>query len=161
MVKEIDWTVSAMSNMPSVLLHDILQLRSEIFVVEQKCIFMDVDGIDPIALHLCGHHQGRLLAYARCIPPDVESLEAVIGRIVVRLEIRGRGLGHALVSRAVQVVRENWGDVGIRIGAQIRLKKFYESHGFLDLQEPYDEDGIGHIKMLRHSQNTNEVDAKC
>lgn len=129
-------------------LYAALQLRSAVFVVEQNCLFQDMDGADAQAIHLLGSRDGQLLAYARCFAPGVKFAEASVGRIATRLESRGGGLGHKLVEKAIDVVLSRWGPQPIRIGAQARLKKFYLQHGFADTGISYVEDGIDHLEMV-------------
>jgi ElaA protein len=129
-------------------LHDVLQLRSEVFVLEQRCVFQDIDGSDAQAMHLMGHRDGQLLAYARCFPAAVKFVEASIGRVVTRRHARGSGLGHLLIERALSSVCTLWGVQSIRIGAQTHLEKYYCGHGFVDAGKPYIEDGIDHLEMV-------------
>jgi ElaA protein len=131
-------------------LYALLQLRSEVFVVEQRCLFLDLDGADSQAVHLLGWRDGRLDACARCFPPGVVFQEASIGRIATRMAARGAGMGHQLVREAIALVTTRWGHQPIRIGAQARLKHFYEGHGFVDMDKPYVEDGIDHLEMVRY-----------
>jgi ElaA protein len=130
-------------------LYAVLRLRTEVFVVEQGCLFQDMDGSDAGAVHLLGTQDGELVAYARCFAQGVKFAEASIGRVITRRLQRGKGLGHALMRRAVGCVFERWGEQAIRIGAQARLEKFYLQHGFHVAGLPYVEDGIPHIEMLR------------
>jgi len=130
-------------------LYAALQLRSAVFVVEQNCLFHDMDGADAQAIHLLGLRDGQLLAYARCFAPGIKFAEASIGRIATRLDSRGTGLGHELVEEAVDLVLARWGPQPIRIGAQARLKDFYRQHGFEDTDIAYVEDGIDHLEMVR------------
>lgn len=130
-------------------LYAVLQLRTEVFVIEQGCVFQDMDGADAQAVHLLGSRDGVLLAYARCFAAGVKFAEASIGRVITRQAQRGSGLGHELMRRAVACVFEHWGEQSIRIGAQARLEKFYRQHGFEVAGLPYIEDGIPHIEMLR------------
>jgi ElaA protein len=97
---------------------------------------------------------GQLVAYARCFDAGVKFAEASIGRVITRASVRGSGLGHALMRQARQVLVARWGEQPIRIGAQARLKNFYGSHGFVDMQRPYLEDGIDHLEMLWQPANT-------
>ncbi|MCY7307657.1 MAG: GNAT family N-acetyltransferase [Rhodoferax sp.] len=129
-------------------LYAILQLRSAVFVVEQACLFHDMDGLDHQAVHVTAFADGRLVAYARCFGPGVVFPEASIGRITTHAAVRGSKLGHALVRRAKSVVGQRWGAQVIRIGAQARLKGFYEGHGFVDQNRCYLEDGIDHLEMV-------------
>ncbi len=130
-------------------LHDLLQLRSEVFVVEQACVFQDIDGADPQAMHLLGLQGEQLLAYARCLPAGVKFAEVSIGRVVTRGHARGNGLGHRLLAQALSSVDSLWGPEPIRIGAQARLEKFYAGHGFVNVGIYYVEDGIDHLEMVR------------
>ena len=130
------------------LLYAAMQLRSAIFVVEQDCVFPDMDGLDPACTHLCGcDESGRLLAYARLLAPGVKYDDASIGRVVTASEVRGKKIGHALMAEAVRLTRERHPGAPIRIGAQRHLGGFYGSFGFETISEPYLEDGIWHIDM--------------
>lgn len=142
------WQVTSFEALDTPVLYELLRLRAEVFVVEQSCAFQDVDGLDPQALHLLGWHGTELVAYARCFPAGVTFAEASIGRVVTRGSARGAGWGHLLIAEAIHVVATHWGRQPIRIGAQARLKKFYEGHGFADVRLPYVEDGIDHIEMV-------------
>ena len=146
----LDWQLLPFDALSVRQLHDLLQLRSAVFVVEQACAFQDIDGADPRALHLLGTRAGHLLAYARCFAPGIQFAEACIGRMVTDPAQRGTGLGHALIRRALQAVAEQWGPQPVRIGAQTRLSAFYAGHGFVDVNRPYVEDGIDHIEMVWH-----------
>lgn len=147
------WQCSAFGDLSLTDLYALLQLRSAVFVVEQDCIFQDLDGFDAQAMHLLGFAAGspapRLLAYARCFPAGVKFDEASIGRVLTAPAVRGSGLGHELVDRAVRAVCTQWGAQPIRIGAQAHLFDFYAAHGFVDQGRPYLEDGIAHLEMLR------------
>lgn len=147
----VRWTVSRFDAFSPADLYALLRLRSAVFVVEQACAFQDLDDADQQALHVQGHIADRLVACARCCGPGVKYPEASIGRIATHLEARGRGLGHLLVDRSIAVIASNWGAQSIRIGAQTRLQRFYEQHGFQDAGLPYIEDGIAHLEMLRHA----------
>jgi ElaA protein len=144
------WTLSAFDSLTPHALYALLQLRAQVFVVEQDCAFQDLDGTDPLAMHLQGYVGNVLVAYARCFAPGVKFAEASIGRIVTRDSLRGTGIGHLLVGRAMASVSELWGCQAIRIGAQAWLARFYEGHGFHDAGVPYIEDGIDHLEMLWH-----------
>ena len=130
-------------------LYEALQLRSEVFVMEQAGIYQDMDGSDPEAVHVFGAADGQLVAYARCFAVGVKFPEASIGRVIIRKAMRGGGIGHELMRQAIACVFEHSGVQSIRIGAQARLEKFYVQHGFVKAGEPYIEDGILHVEMLR------------
>ena len=142
------WTLSGFDALSTTSLYQLLRLRSEVFVLEQACAFQDIDGLDQRAVHLQGHSEGVLVAYARCFAAGASFPEASIGRVVTRSSARGTGLGHALVARALQSVGELWGVQAVRIGAQAHLKQFYQRHGFSDVGKPYVEDGIEHLEMV-------------
>ena len=134
-------------------LYALLRLRSEVFVVEQNCVFLDLDGLDTKAMHLLGLQAtatgAELVAYARCFPSGVTFAEASIGRVVTSPRARAQRLGHTLMTEAVRALQVHWGVQPMRIGAQAHLKSFYEQHGFADAGLAYVEDGIPHLEMLR------------
>ena len=145
----IAWRYLAFDELTGAELYAVLQLRSEVFVVEQACIFQDMDGADAHAMHLLGTLQGALMAYARCFAAGLKYSEASIGRIVTSHGVRGSGAGHALVQKAITSLLRQGGVQPIRIGAQARLEDFYRQHGFVKAGPLYVEDGIAHIEMLR------------
>ncbi len=128
--------------------HDVLALRSEIFVVEQTCIYQDVDGNDPLGRHLLARRGDRLVAYLRVLPAGTRFARASIGRVVVHRSERGTGLGRALMREALLRI-EAEGPVPLKLSAQAHLQAFYESVGFTATDERYDEDGIPHVAMIR------------
>jgi len=129
----------------------MFQLRSEVFVVEQDCVYQDIDGLDPKANHLFVYDSENLVAYARLFDPNIFTPgKAVIGRVVVRETYRGMGLGHDLIRFCLEALKK--GDKispPIKISAQKHLQKFYESHGFISTGKEYLEDGIPHCEMHR------------
>ncbi|MFM7332012.1 MAG: GNAT family N-acetyltransferase [Brachymonas sp.] len=149
MAMQLDWQFIGFEALSSRQLYAILLLRSEVFVVEQECIYQDMDGTDHEAMHLVGTQDGRLMAYARCYPPGIRYPEASIGRVITRGELRGSGAGHALMREAIAKISEQRGPQPIRISAQAHLKDFYAQHGFTVQGDVYDEDGIPHLQMLR------------
>ena len=146
---DIHWRFVPFSALTSLELYEMLQLRSEVFVVEQSCPFQDMDGADQKAMHLMGTKDGKLVAYARCFAAGEKFAEASIGRVVTHMSARGDGIGHVLIKESIARLLQHWGPQPIRIGAQARLEKFYKQHGFVQNGEPYIEDGIPHIEMLR------------
>ena len=144
----IAWKYVAFDELTLRELYELLQLRTEVFTVEQNCVFQDIDGADDQAMHLLGTQNNQLVAYARCFPAGVKFAEASIGRVVTRSLARGSGLGHLLIQQAVSSVCALWGPQPIRIGAQARLKAYYSGHGFVDVGVPYVEDGIDHLEMV-------------
>ncbi|MCP3143557.1 GNAT family N-acetyltransferase [Pyxidicoccus xibeiensis] len=135
-------------------LYALLALRQEVFVVEQRSIYQDVDGLDAASLHLLAHDDADgvpfLAAYLRILPPDVKFPGASsLGRVVTSPRARGRGLGRELVERGIARLDADFPTVPIRISAQHYLQRFYESTGFHAEGDVYDEDGIPHIEMVR------------
>ncbi|THF47690.1 GNAT family N-acetyltransferase [Flavobacterium supellecticarium] len=129
-------------------LYTSLQLRSEIFVVEQDCVYQDIDGKDQKALHLMGTFNGELVAYCRLFQPDDYFPNAAsIGRVVVKQSYRDRKWGHDLIREAKNGIQAHFGTDTITISAQLYLKRFYESHGFVQVSDEYLEDNIPHIEM--------------
>lgn len=143
------WQFKTFEALTKAELYAALQLRAEVFVVEQACVFQDMDGSDDRAMHLMGLQDGQLVAYARCFAPGVKFAEASIGRVVTHASVRGTGIGHVLMREAMARLQQHEGAQPIRIGAQARLQHFYMQHGFVDVGAPYVEDGIDHLEMLR------------
>ncbi len=137
------------SELTSDELYELLALRQRVFVVEQNCAYLDCDGSDRDAIHLLGFRTGALVAYARLFAPGVKYREAAIGRILTAPEVRGTGLGRALVVEALARCESRFGTSAVRIGAQQRLERFYAELGFVTEGAPYDEDGIPHVEMRR------------
>ena len=143
------WTLKKFKDLSVQEFHDIIQLRLDIFVVEQDCAYLDLDGKDEIAYHLFTRtDQGRTVAYTRLFAPGDYYDEAAIGRVVVHKDFRKDGLGFELMSRSIQQIESLFNTRTIRIGAQQYLKKFYESLGFRSTGEEYLEDGIPHVYMI-------------
>lgn len=145
----LNWQLKTFDELTVTELYHILQLRSEVFIVEQNCPYLDPDGKDFKSHHLMGSIDGNLVAYARLVKPGVSYDEVSIGRVVTSPTYRRGGYGIELMNEAISQIERIYGKVSIRIGAQAYLKKFYESFGFTDLNEPYMEDGIPHLIMLR------------
>lgn len=144
----LHWRLWHWQEWPNDLLYAAMQLRSAIFVVEQHCVFPDMDGLDPACTHLCGCDDGgRLLAYARLLAPGVKYDEASIGRVVTATAARGRGHGRELMTEALRLTRLRHPGQPIKLGAQRYLEPFYGSFGFQTISEPYLEDDIWHIDM--------------
>ncbi|MDG1422204.1 MAG: GNAT family N-acetyltransferase [Flavobacteriaceae bacterium] len=130
-------------------LYVILQLRSEVFVVEQDCVYQDLDNKDQDAYHVLGVLDNEIVAYARIFKPGDYFLESSIGRIVVKKEFRKFQYGYKLVENSIQFIENNLQQNTILISAQSYLTKFYNSLGFIRVGEEYLEDGIPHLKMLK------------
>ena len=130
-------------------LYQILQLRSEVFVVEQDCVYQDIDGKDDKALHIIGEVNGEIVAYTRCFDKGFYFEEAAIGRVVVKDNQRKSGYGHQIMKASIEAIKDHFGTEKIKLSAQQYLIKFYESHGFTSIGEGYLEDGIPHIAMVK------------
>lgn len=130
-------------------LYQILKLRSEVFIIEQNCIYQDIDDKDEKALHLLGVYNNKIVAYCRLFNAGDYFKNASIGRVVINKEYRDKKWGHLLMQNAMKGIFCNYGEQEITISAQLYLKGFYESHGFEQISETYLEDGIPHIEMLR------------
>lgn len=148
----INWSYKNFNELLPEELYAILQLRNEVFVVEQNCVFQDADDKDQPSLHLMGWREHKLVAYTRIVPPGLSYKEPSIGRVVTSAQERGKGTGHELMMVSINKVHELYGVGNIKIGAQLYLKKFYESHGFVQTGDVYLEDGIDHIEMTKFTQ---------
>jgi len=146
----MNWTIKSFNELSLAEFHDIIQLRLNIFVVEQDCPYLDLDDKDQIAYHFFGStKQGKIVAYTRLFAPGDYYEEAAIGRVVVHKDFRRNRLGYELMSRSIQQVESIFNAKTIRIGAQAYLKKFYESLGFKSTGHDYIEDGIPHLYMIK------------
>lgn len=128
-------------------MYDILQLRSEVFVVEQDCVYQDIDGHDDKAYHVLFYDEDSLVAYSRILPPGAYFEELSIGRVIVKETHRSQKLGHELMKVSLEFALKTYPNSIVKISAQQYLIKFYESHGFVIFGEGYLEDGIPHIGM--------------
>lgn len=146
---ELKWKIKRFEALSVTELYDLMQLRAEVFVVEQNCVYQDIDGKDQKALHLIGEDNGKVVAYARLFKPKDYFDESSIGRVVVKSTYRDKKLGHILMQEAVQAIKKHFNETKITISAQLYLKKFYESHGFIQTSETYLEDDIPHIQMKK------------
>jgi ElaA protein len=145
---ELTWRTIAFDDLSVRELYRILDLRAEVFVVEQNCPYRDTDGLDLVALHLLGEREGQLLAYARLLAPGRPYEEPSIGRVITSPSARRTGAGKELMRHAVEEVSQRWPGP-IKIGAQCYLERFYGEFGFLPVGESYIEDGIPHMHMIR------------
>jgi ElaA protein len=144
------WAWYRWTEMTPDVLYAALRLRSAIFVVEQDCVFPDMDGRDPACEHLCGWDDaGNLLAYLRLVPPGVRTPEVSLGRVVVAASARGRGLGRAVMREGLKGCGARFPGAPVKVSAQQHLEKFYNGLGFRTMSAPYDEDGILHVDMVR------------
>ncbi|MBJ6763005.1 GNAT family N-acetyltransferase [Myxococcaceae bacterium JPH2] len=149
----VRWQWKTFSELTVDALYDVLALRSRVFVVEQRSIYLDPDGLDPDSHHLLGWDttlpRPALVAYLRVLPPGLKFREASLGRVVVAPEARGQGLAAPLTAQALAFLDARFPGVDTRISAQHYLQGFYERRGFHAEGDVYDEDGIPHIEMRR------------
>lgn len=144
-----EWIIKPFNDLTPKELYEILRLRSEVFVVEQNCVFLDMDNKDQECHHLMGILNNQIVAYTRLVPPGHIYEQPSIGRVVTALEIRNSGIGKELIRQSISGIQKLYGDTSIKIGAQLYLKRFYESFGFKQISNVYMEDGIEHIYMLK------------
>jgi ElaA protein len=145
----IDWQWCELHELAAPQWYAVMAARSAVFVVEQTCAYQDLDGWDLRATHLIGWQGADVAAYLRCFAPGVKYPEASLGRILTTHAFRNSGLGRELVERGLQRIDREYRGVATRIGAQSRLERFYVSLGFVVASEPYMEDGIPHVEMVR------------
>ncbi|MGH2642493.1 MAG: GNAT family N-acetyltransferase [Chitinophagaceae bacterium] len=147
-IEEINWSLKPFERLTAKELYQVLLLRSKVFVVEQKCIYLDMDNKDQKAFHLMGWYNNLLVAYARLFAPGDYFREAAIGRIISAPEVRGQGIGKLLMQESIKIAHRMYGNVSIRIAAQYYLEEFYQSFGFKSEGEQFLEDGIPHVEMI-------------
>jgi ElaA protein len=145
----INWILKEFYKLEPGELYDAMQLRSEVFVVEQNCVYLDADGKDRECYHLLGYSGKELAAYTRLVPAGVIYTEMSIGRVVTSPRHRTKGYGKELMQKSIETCYELFGNGPIKIGAQYYLEKFYGSLGFITSSGIYLEDGIEHIYMIK------------
>ena len=142
------WKNKKWEKLSSKEIHDIFALRSKVFVVEQNCVYQDIDNKDLKAIHVLGVFKNRIIAYARCFNQGDYFKELSFGRAIVEKEQRGKGIGGELIKETLKNIKKIWPDNKIKISAQAHLSGFYEKYGFKTIGKNYLEDGIPHIEML-------------
>ena len=143
----LQWAYKSFDELTSRELYAIMQLRIEIFSVEQNCVYQDADNKDFQSFHLSAWDNNILVAYCRILPPELSFKEASIGRVIAAAAYRKNGTGRALMQKAIALTLQQFDCNQITIGAQLYLKKFYNSLGFTQVSDTYLEDGIPHIEM--------------
>lgn len=146
-MEDIIWKLSSFDELSNKEIYEILKLRSEVFVVEQNCVYLDADGLDYVSFHFCGYQNDQLQAYVRILPPGISYDNPSIGRVLSRKSARRTGIGIELMKRAIPLCLKQFSAIEIDISAQVYLIKFYSNLGFNMLGETYLEDDIPHIKM--------------
>lgn len=143
-----NWQLKSFAQLTTLELFDVMALRQAVFVVEQDCAYQDADALDKTAWHLMGwDKQGQLKGYLRILPPGSCYPEAAIGRVLTAQSVRGKGVGQVLMQQGIEQVHRLYPNAGLCISAQSYLIDFYQNLGFVVDSEPYEEDGIPHIKM--------------
>lgn len=154
----IAWQWLTFDALPSAHLYQVLALRQQVFVLEQQCLYQDLDGHDQAAHHLLGWQlinskssddKRELVAYLRCLAPSAKYAEMSLGRVLTAPTARAAGVGRQLLAQGIARAALQHPGHATRIGAQHYLERFYQSFGFQTVSAPYDEDGIAHIDMLR------------
>lgn len=144
----MNWQWYAFKELSISELYTLLKARQEVFVIEQECVYLDLDDLDRDCWHLCAWQGTALCAYLRLLPPDLLYSEVSIGRLLTSSAGRGRGIGKELLKRGIEKADELFPSINIRIAAQQYLESFYQSFEFKTISKPYDEDGITHVDML-------------
>lgn len=146
----VEWKWKPFSRLSAQEVYQILQVRQQVFIVEQRCIYLDADNLDNCTWHLMGIDlQGNLIAYLRVVEPGEKYLEPSIGRVLTCSNRRGEGIGRQLMKAGIERTMRQFPKQGIRISAQTYLQQFYGTLGFQPVGESYLEDGIPHIEMYR------------
>ncbi|MDA3616589.1 GNAT family N-acetyltransferase [Polluticaenibacter yanchengensis] len=146
---EITWKQLSFEQLSNVDLYKILQLRAAVFIIEQNCIYQDLDDKDFKSHHVCAYSGNDLVAYTRVLPAGLSYEEVSIGRVVTSVKARGKGIGKLLMEKSIETAYALFGNVDIKISAQFYLLKFYQSLGFVEQGEVYLEDNIEHIQMVK------------
>lgn len=149
MEKSVVWQIKRFNELSLQELYSVLKLRSHVFVVEQNCVYQDVDGKDEKALHLLGKVADEIVAYSRMFKAGDYFENASIGRVVIHPKFRDNKWGHDMMQQAIAAIEHNFNTKQITISAQLYLKKFYESNEFIQTSDIYLEDDIPHIEMKR------------
>ncbi len=142
-------SVKTFDELKTTELYDLLQLRSEIFVVEQDCVYQDLDGKDQKAMHIIGTKNDQIVAYSRIFKAGDYMAQACIGRVAVKDGERKHGYGLDIMRASIKEVEEKFKETSIALSAQTYLKRFYNSLGFVEKGGEYLEDGIPHVMMVR------------
>ncbi len=149
----LQWSTLGFHELGRDELYALLRLRQQVFVIEQACIYPDLDDKDQVARHMLCFRDGELIAYQRCLPPGTSYPESALGRVAVARAHRGQGLGHELVARGVAFNLDRWPQLDICISAQAQLQAFYRALGFTAEGEEYLEDDMPHRKMRHAAAN--------
>lgn len=144
---KIEWVKKKWSEVSLEELYSVLRLRSEVFVVEQDCVYQDIDNKDQKAIHLLGYINKELIAYSRLFNEGDYFKETSFGRAIIKKENRGQGYGDELIKESIKTIKNYYGNKKVKISAQAHLKSFYSKHAFIAKGKEYLEDGIPHVSM--------------
>lgn len=146
----LEITIKTFQELTTKELYDLIQLRVDVFCVEQNCVYQDLDGKDEKAIHIIGKKNNKIIAYTRVFKAGDYFKESSIGRVVVRKDERQHKYGYDIMKASIQAVKEYFNETTIKLSAQTYLRKFYNNLGFKEIGEEYLEDGIPHIAMVKH-----------
>ena len=144
----MSWKLKKFDELTNIELYNLLKDRTLVFVVEQNCPYLEVDGKDPFSYHLFKEDNGEIIAYLRIVPAGVTYPEASLGRVFVKKEYRGQGIAGDLLKNGIDFIQNELKETEIKIQAQDHLRKFYGSFGFQPISETYLEDNIPHVDMI-------------
>lgn len=144
----MSWNLKKFDELTNSELYNLLKERTLIFVVEQNCPYLEVDGKDPLSYHLFKEDNGEIIAYLRIVPSRVSYQEISIGRVFVKKEYRGKGIAEELLKKGLDFIQNELKETVVKIQAQDYLREFYSSFGFQTISETYLEDDIPHVDML-------------
>ena len=148
-LNDLQWQCASFAELSNLQLHAIYQARSAVFVIEQNCVYQDVDEKDPVSHHLTAWTPGgEVAAYLRIVPAGISFAEASLGRVISTRDWRGTGVGKVLIANGIKALHVLYPAAPVRIGAQAYLEKFYGSFGFETVSDIYLEDDIPHVEML-------------
>ncbi|UCZ55229.1 GNAT family N-acetyltransferase [Bacillus shivajii] len=147
------WNIKKFDDLTAAELYEILKERVNIFVVEQECPYPEIDGNDQVAYHIFNEQDGEVTAYARILPKGTTYPEAAIGRVIVKKEYRGKGLGNELMQQTMDLLVNELHETAIKLSAQDYIKHYYAAFGFKQVSDVYLEDGIPHVDMLYKNES--------
>lgn len=148
-IMELSWVCKNFEEISGEEMHEILSIRQNVFIVEQKCVYQDADELDRCSWHLLGRSvDGTIVAYGRVNFPGSRYREPSFGRILTSKDVRGLGVGREVVRRCIELCKRQYPELDIRISAQTYLVDFYSDFGFEEVGEPYDDEGVEHIDMV-------------
>lgn len=151
----MEWSIKSFGELGGADIYRILQARVQVFMLEQACLYPELDGKDMACYHLLAQKDSMVTAYCRLVPPGVSYPQASIGRVLVHPDYRGQGLAQELMSRALAFLTEEWNEAGVQIQAQQYLRHFYGSFGFQAVSDVYLDDGIPHVDMILGSGHSD------